>query len=433
MCIKKFRHEEIGLVFKNGKLTRVLREGIHFFANILKNEALVKINLRDAMIEGDSFDMIYESPLMDEYVDRYDIKDKERALVFKNGKLDRILAEGKYLFLKPYSEEEVEVINLRNVNFHHRRFDAIFDSELIDHYAERVELKDNERALVWVNNRYSGGFSGGKHLFMNVCDDVKIEKVTTDPVQFRHGQEVAILKHSSSVELFETYRVSEDSVAVWYHNGKRQELLTPGKYAFWQGAGSVKIHKVDMREKVIDIQGQDIMSADRVTLRLNAVVTYRVIDPTKYVESIEDASQAIYRETQLAIREMVGREELDALLISKETLSSEIFQRLVARAAKFGVQVNGVGIRDIILPGEMKVLLNKVVEAKKAAEANLITRREENAALRSQANSAKMIENNPTLMRLRELEILESIAEKTQLQVLIGGGEGLREQVMKLI
>ena len=69
-----------------------------------------------------------------------------------------------------------------------------------------------------------------------------------------------------------------------------------------------------------------------------------------------------------------------------------------------------MGIRDVILPGDMKELLNKVTEAKNAAEANLIARREETAAMRSQANTAKLLEDNPTLMRLRELEVLERVA-----------------------
>ena len=81
-----------------------------------------------------------------------------------------------------------------------------------------------------------------------------------------------------------------------------------------------------------------------------------------------------------------------------------------------------LGIRDVILPGEMKDLMNKVTEAKKAAEATLITRREETAAMRSQANTAKILESSPTLMRLRELEMLEKVAEKANLKVVLGEG-----------
>jgi len=86
----------------------------------------------------------------------------------------------------------------------------------------------------------------------------------------------------------------------------------------------------------------------------------------------------------------------------------------------------------VILPGEMKDLMNKVTEARKAAEASLITRREETAAMRSQANTARILEQNPTLMRLRELEVLEKVAGSTKLSVVLGE-KGLTEKVVNLL
>lgn len=102
------------------------------------------------------------------------------------------------------------------------------------------------------------------------------------------------------------------------------------------------------------------------------------------------------------------------------------------RAEEFGIKVIGLGIRDIILPGEMKSLLNKVIEARKAAEATLITRREETAAIRNQMNSAKLMQENPALMRLRELEVLEKVAGSTELKVVLGE-KGLAERIVNMI
>ena len=106
---------------------------------------------------------------------------------------------------------------------------------------------------------------------------------------------------------------------------------------------------------------------------------------------------------------------------------------LAKRCAEFGLEVLSLGLRDLILPGEMKELLNQVTQARKAAEANLISRREETAAMRSQANTAKLLEANPTLMRMRELEVLEKIACNSDLRVMMGNGESLTERVTKLI
>jgi regulator of protease activity HflC (stomatin/prohibitin superfamily) len=174
------------------------------------------------------------------------------------------------------------------------------------------------------------------------------------------------------------------------------------------------------------------MTADKVTLRLNAVLTFRVADPAKAVASVEDYRQSVYREAQLALRAVVGARELDALLTAKDAVAAELDGVVRGRLRAFGVEAVALGIRDVILPGEMKELLNKVTEARKAAEANLITRREEVAAMRSQANTARLLEENATLMRLRELEVLERIAAKGNLSVVVGE-KGLAERVLKLL
>ena len=107
---------------------------------------------------------------------------------------------------------------------------------------------------------------------------------------------------------------------------------------------------------------------------------------------MDDVRQALYREAQLALRAVIGARELDAFLTDKDAVARELDGIVRARVAGLGLEVVAVGIRDVILPGEMKDLMNKVTEAKKAAEANLIARREETAAMRSQANTAKLLE-----------------------------------------
>ena len=129
---------------------------------------------------------------------------------------------------------------------------------------------------------------------------------------------------------------------------------------------------------------------------------------------------------------MIGGRELDRLLSDKDEVAGELRSLVAREAAKLGLEVVALGIRDVILPGEMKTLLNRVIEAKKAAEANLVTRREETAAMRSQANTSRLFESNPTLMRLRELEVLERVAEKAELTVILGE-QGLTDRVSKLL
>jgi regulator of protease activity HflC (stomatin/prohibitin superfamily) len=208
--------------------------------------------------------------------------------------------------------------------------------------------------------------------------------------------------------------------------------LPPGKYAFWKNMAKVMLVPVDLRETMLDIGGQEIMTADKVTLRLNAVATYRVADAHKALSAADDVRQALYREAQLALRAVIGGRELDQFLADKDAVAKELEVIVRQRVAALGLEVISVGIRDVILPGDMKDLMNKVTEAKKAAEANLIVRREETAAMRSQANTAKVLEGNPTLMRLRELEVLERVATSGKLNVVLGE-KGLAERVVNLL
>jgi regulator of protease activity HflC (stomatin/prohibitin superfamily) len=219
---------------------------------------------------------------------------------------------------------------------------------------------------------------------------------------------------------------------VWFRDGADQATLAPGSYAFWKGVGKLKLYDVDLKEQVLDISGQEIMTADKVTLRLNALVAYRITDALRSVTEVDGAAQALYRATQLALREAVGAKDLDMLLVGKDALAIELAAMIAPRAAELGITVVTAGVRDIILPGDMKDLMNKVTEAKKAAEASLITRREETAAMRMQANTAKILDTNPTLMKLKELEVLEKVADKANLTVLLGD-EGLASKVVKLL
>jgi regulator of protease activity HflC (stomatin/prohibitin superfamily) len=194
----------------------------------------------------------------------------------------------------------------------------------------------------------------------------------------------------------------------------------------------VRVEPIDLREQNVSVAGQEIMTADKVTLRINAGVSYRVSDAVLAFTSVDSAEQALYRETQLALRAVIGGRELDALLSDKDGAAAELEAGVRERATAFGVTVRSVGIRDVILPGDMRAILNRVVEAQKAAEADLITRREETASMRSQANTARVFESNPALMRLRELEVLEKVAEKADLTVVLGDG-GLTDRVTKLL
>ena len=162
----------------------------------------------------------------------------------------------------------------------------------------------------------------------------------------------------------------------------------------------------------MEVSGQDILTKDKVPLRLNLTAGYRISDPLTASNSLVDINGFLYKELQFALRGAVGERTLDGLLEDKGTIDRDIAEYIGKKTANYGIMVESVGVKDIILPGEIRTILSKVVEAEKSAQANVVRRREETAATRSMLNTAKVMEDNPVALRLKELEVLERIAEK---------------------
>ena len=363
---------------------------------------------------------------------RFKIREHERGLLFRDREFERVLRPGRHWVWDPLFKVRVDVVSVREVWLNHKDLDVVAKSGALADEAVVVDLKDSERAVVWVDGRIEAVLKPGLYALWTVFHDVKVETFDARGVRFDHADLGSIVQVKGTAVLLETVTVEAGHAGLFFKDGRYEGMLAPGAYAFWKGVAKARVLDVDLRELVVDVAGQDIMTADKVTLRLNAVVTYKVADPVKAVTTVEDYRQALYREAQLALRAVVGTRELDVLLGDKDAVARELDGIVRARVAGFGLEVVALGIRDVILPGEMKDLMNKVTEAKKAAEAALITRREETAAMRSQANTAKILETSPTLMRLRELEVLEKVSEKANLTVVLGE-KGLADRVVKLL
>ena len=147
-------------------------------------------------------------------------------------------------------------------------------------------------------------------------------------------------------------------------------------------------------------------------MRINLNANWQYDDVELAYTRLAKPTEYIYRELQFGLRAAVGTRSLDELLENKQIIDQVVNQHLQEKLNGFGLRVLSLGVKDIVLPGEMKVLLAQVVEAEKAAQANVIRRREETGATRSMLNTARVMENNPIALRLKELETLEKIAER---------------------
>ena len=363
---------------------------------------------------------------------RYKVQPDQLGLRFKDRQFQNIVDGGSYWQQNLLGRWEIEIVNLRVPVFTHPRLRDMVKADAFKGIGQVLDLRDYQRALVWIDGRFSQILPAGLFVIWTQLFDVRVEIVDAREIRFDHD-EISAISQSKSSDLLQFVSVARDHTGVLYIDGRYDSTLQPGRYAFWRKMAEVFVDPVDLREQAIDVNGQDLMTSDKVTLRVNAIVTYRVSDPRRSVGASDNVHQALYRAAQLALRLIVGQHGLDEFLDDKRQVADEAFAQLRSRASELGLTIIGLGVRDVILPGDMKDLMNKVIEARKAAEANLISRREETAAIRSQANTAKLLDASPTLMRLRELEVLEKVAESSNLQVVLGDKEGLTDRVRRMV
>jgi regulator of protease activity HflC (stomatin/prohibitin superfamily) len=356
----------------------------------------------------------------------------ERGLVFVDGVCTRLLAPGRHLLFDPWLRQRVDVLSVRPAQLLHPDLELIVKAGVLRNEALVLDLADHERALVWIDGRLAGTVGAGLSAYWTGFHSVRAEVCDARELRCAHPEAARAAAMPACRAHLEAMTVASGFAGVLFRDGKAIEVLAPGVHVFWKGEAHLRVMPVDLREQALDLAGQEILSADTVPLRINATVTYRVVDPLVAVTAVEAVSQALYRQAQLALRAVVGTRTLDALLAEKDGVARELLAQVREQSMAMGVEVVAVGMRDLILPGEIREILNRVTTARKVAEAALVTRREETAAMRSQANTARIFESNPTLMRLRELEVLEKVTERANLSVVLGDG-GLAERVVKLL
>ena len=227
-------------------------------------------------------------------------------------------------------------------------------------------------------------------------------------------------------------QVPQYHVAVLYVDGKVEKLPEAGLHAFWKYRRDLRAELVDLRLQVVEVAGQEILTKDKVSLRVNLTAGYRVTDVQVAFAKQAKPVDYLYKELQFGLRAAVGTRTLDELLENKGLIDQVVAEHIARRVEGFGLEVDSVGVKDIILPGEMKLILAKVVEAEKAALANVIRRREETSATRSLLNTARVMEDNPTALRLKELETLEKVTEKIDKISVFGGLDAVLKDLVKI-
>jgi regulator of protease activity HflC (stomatin/prohibitin superfamily) len=372
---------------------------------------------------------------------RVTVAQHERALVWKNKAFAGVLEPGKHWLVQPFGSIETQVYDLTVPEFEHARVDFLVKEarDVMEKYFDIVELTESEAGLVYKNGKLAGVLAPGKRqLYWKGPIEVKVEKIDISQdltVPSRVAKLLARAKQplsSQAMEAVSTIEVPDTSVALLLVDGQFVKLLEPGLHVFWKFQRSIKVELVERRVQTMEVSGQDILTRDKVSLRINLTALWQVEDVVRARAALQNFAEFVYKELQFSLREAIGSRTLDELLGAKGELDREIQASARGKIEQHGVRLTSVGVKDVILPGEMKEILNRVVEAEKVAQANLIRRREETAATRSLLNTARLMEENPTLMRLKELETLEKVTEKVDKLTVFGGLEGILKDVVRI-
>lgn len=361
---------------------------------------------------------------------RFAVKKNERGLLYSEGDFLAILEPGIHRRLDLHDRLSVETFSLNKPLFEHRLSGYLRQSEpaLVERHFIRMDLAEHEAGL-----RYEDGVlveilaPGSRRLYWKGQAEQRLERIDLSqdyrvaPGLLQQLQGILQSRCLTGIEAILVAQVPAYQVGVLKVDGAVIELLPAGQHGFWRYHRQVSVELIDTRIQALEVSGQEILTRDKVSLRLNLAANWRYSDVLTAFSRLAKPQEHLYRELQFGLRAAVGTRSLDELLENKQLIDESVGAYLKERMAGTGIEVSSLGVRDIILPGEMKVLLAQVVEAEKAAQANVIRRREETSATRSLLNTAKVMEDNPTALRLKELETLERVAERIDRISVFGG------------
>ncbi|MBI1228367.1 MAG: slipin family protein [Bacteroidetes bacterium] len=350
------------------------------------------------------------------------------GLKFKDGNYCQTLTEGKHWL---WPSESVKVYDLTKDFVPPCELNILTADLAFQRLVDIVEIRDNEIALQYLNGNFRKVLTPGRYAFWKSVMAYEHRIINLDDYEIAADIDRKILQRSDVSAYMRVFVVEFYEEGLLYLSGKLVKQLGPGVYYYWKNEQPIAVLKTDLRHQLMEISGQEILTKDKAAIRINFYAQYKIVDLQKAVVETKELVKQLYIVIQLAIREYVGTMTLDELLANKESVAPFILKDVAEKAVGMGATVSDCGIRDIILPGDVKDIMNQVLVAEKKAQANIITRREETASTRSLLNTAKLMEENEMLFKLKEMEYVEKIAEKIN-SISVSGGGQLVEQLRQI-
>lgn len=342
----------------------------------------------------------------------------ERAIVFRRGLPVRALGPGRHVLFG--FGLHVEIKSTRDLVF-----DALPEARAVlpvEWYRE-VSIGPRQRGVLSRKGRAVAYLAPGAYLYWLADETVQVHVFEIDaPMPPLTTDLVGVLPGNAYLSM----DVPAHAKALVFVGGRFDRVIGPGRFTAWiDPAAPVTVRAIDVRRQPISFAPQELMTKDKVTLRITLTASYVIEDVVTATLTVTDVRDALYVAVQLAVRDYVAGVTLDALLEGRDALTRYLEDETAERARALGVRLEALGVKDVVLPGEMKTLLNRVIEAEKEAAANVIARREEAAATRLRASSAKIMSEQPVLLRLTELEAWKEMAGKIGELKVVVGAEGI--------
>ncbi len=477
MKTERIADTELGLLYRDRVFQKVLGPGVHRrLPNMSARTQVHKLDLRALPVRDAALEALYltRPEAVAQHFVVADVADNELGLVFADGKLVDLVGPGQRAFYaKNLRQIAVRVLDAateveapKELVARHldqqdqglvlqpgqrrdqllRRLDLgrgvkdpalsalhLTRAEVVATYFVVADVADNQLGLVFADGKLVDLVGPGHRAFYAKG----LREIAVQVIDLAHEVEapaalVAPLARLNKPTLVAVAEVPADHVGLLTLDGVPERQLKPGRYAFYRAGRRVEVVTLDLRLQALEVTGQEVLTKDRIGIRANVTAVYRIADPAKAVSVAANLRDYLYKELQFALREAVGIRTLEEVLGDKQGINAAVAERLVPTLVEAGLEVPSVGIKDIILPGDVRELMNRVIEAEKTAQANVIKRREETAATRSLLNTAKLMEDNPILLRLKELEALEKVSEKVG-NVIVGNGmDGVLEDLVRI-
>lgn len=220
------------------------------------------------------------------------------------------------------------------------------------------------------------------------------------------------------------YIIKDTHRGLLYRDGAFERVLGAGRYAFpvsifrriFGRAPAVEVVLVDMRSRELIIKGQEILTSDKVALRVSIVVQFVVVDPKAAIHAVEKFEDRLYSDVQLAARRALARMTLEEILTNRTRLSSEILEDVKEAAASYGVNIGRADVRDLSFPGNVQEVMNRVLTAERQAQAQLVEARTKSEVQRIEAESkaeAQRLQASATAEAIRQEASARAVATET--------------------